>query len=64
MKKIVILTESSEQPDTLIKCLSVLFPECEIQVRSRHAANSEEVGFDFPQGNAVTLKKTVNKADF
>ena len=57
MKKIVILTESSEQPDTLIKCLSVLFPECEIQIQSKQAVSSEDVGFDSPRENAVTLKK-------
>ena len=60
MKKIVILTESSQQPDTLIKCLRVLFPECEIQIQSKHSVSSEDVTLDFPQGNGVKLRKTDN----
>jgi hypothetical protein len=33
--KIVILTRLTEADDRLIACLAMLFPECEIQIRSR-----------------------------
>jgi hypothetical protein len=32
--KIVILTRHAEADDRLIPCLAMLFPECEIQIRS------------------------------
>jgi hypothetical protein len=32
VKKIVMLTDSTEQDDFLIACLQILFPECEIRV--------------------------------
>jgi len=36
MEKIVILTDNSEKDDMLIECLSMLFPECKIEILSRH----------------------------
>jgi len=33
--KIIILTRHAEADDRLIACLAMLFPECEIQIRSR-----------------------------
>jgi len=35
MDKIIILTRHAEADDRLIECLAMLFPECEIQIRSR-----------------------------
>jgi hypothetical protein len=32
--KIVILTRHAEADDRLIACLAMLFPECEIEIRS------------------------------
>lgn len=34
MEKIVIISDRSKEDDSLMTCLSVLFPECEIQVFS------------------------------
>ena len=34
MEKIVIVTDRPEEDDSLIACLSALFPECEIQIFS------------------------------
>lgn len=36
MEKIVIVTDHPEEDDSLIACLRMLFPECEIQIFSRH----------------------------
>ena len=35
MKKIILLREQSEGDDLLVSCLRIMFPECEIQVRSK-----------------------------
>jgi len=37
MEKIVILTGNIETDDYFIKCLKMLFPECEIDVRQKKA---------------------------
>ena len=44
MNKIVIITNNSEKENGLIKCLSVLFPECEIEIKYKQAEGFE----DFP----------------
>jgi hypothetical protein len=38
MNKIVLLTDRPEECETLISCLKILFPECDIQVQSKQAA--------------------------
>ena len=35
LKKIVILTDHPERRDTLTTCLSILFPECQIQLKPK-----------------------------
>jgi len=35
LEKIVIVTDHPEEDDSLIACLRMLFPECEIQIFSR-----------------------------
>lgn len=40
---IIILTGHSEANDSFIALLSMLFPECEIQVLSRRTGNIEDV---------------------
>jgi hypothetical protein len=37
MDKIVLLTDRPEECETLISCLKILFPECEIQVQPKQA---------------------------
>ncbi len=43
MDKIVIVTDPSGENDKLLACLTMLFPECEIQVVPRRVDNFEEV---------------------
>ncbi len=43
MHKIVIITDYSEKGDKLIECLSVLFPECEIQIVPKLGRNFENL---------------------
>jgi len=38
MDKIVLLTDRPEECETLISCLKILFPECEIQVQPKQEA--------------------------
>ena len=38
MDKIVFLTDRPEECESLISCLKILFPECEILVQPKHAA--------------------------
>jgi hypothetical protein len=37
MHKIVIFTDRPEECETLISCLKILFPECEVQVQAKQA---------------------------
>ena len=37
MHKVVIFTDRPEEYETLISCLKILFPECEIQVQPKQA---------------------------
>ena len=41
MDKIVILTGNSERNDSLIECLNILFPECEIEIQSKQTEGFE-----------------------
>ncbi len=38
MNKVVLLTDCPEECETLISCLKILFPECEVQVQPKQAA--------------------------
>jgi len=38
MNKVVLLTDRPEECETLISCLKILFPECEVQVQPKQAA--------------------------
>ena len=42
MEKIVVMTGESERDDNLIKCLEVLFPECEIEIHSRLSGDNDK----------------------
>jgi hypothetical protein len=37
MHDVVIFTDRPEECETLISCLKILFPECEVQVQPKHA---------------------------
>ncbi|MGB2930263.1 MAG: hypothetical protein WBB70_15275 [Desulfobacterales bacterium] len=41
MDKVVLLTNRPEECETLIACLKILFPECEIQVQPKQAGGLE-----------------------
>lgn len=36
MDKIVLITDRPEECETLISCIKIMFPECEIQIQPRH----------------------------
>jgi len=38
MHKVVLLTDRPEESETLISCLKILFPECEVQVQPKQTA--------------------------
>ena len=38
MNKVVLLKDRPEECETLISCLKILFPECEVQVQPKQAA--------------------------
>ena len=48
MRKIVILSDSSEQRGTLASCLRRLFPECGIEMQSRQIRRHRD--FQKPSG--------------
>jgi hypothetical protein len=35
MHKIIFITDQSQRDKELVRCLNMLFPECEIEIRSR-----------------------------
>ncbi len=35
MNKVILLTDRPEECETLISCLKILFPECEVQVQPK-----------------------------
>jgi hypothetical protein len=35
MHKIIFVTDHSQRDKELVRCLNMLFPECEIEIRSR-----------------------------
>jgi len=37
MHKVVIFTDRPDECETLISCLKILFPECEVEVRPKQA---------------------------
>ena len=43
MEKIVILSGASEEDGMLIDCLRILFPECELQIRSGDNDSSRDL---------------------
>ena len=40
MDKVVLLTDRPEECETLISCLKMLFPECEVQVQPKQTVKS------------------------
>jgi len=38
MNRVVLITDRPEECETLISCLKILFPECEVQVQPKQAA--------------------------
>lgn len=46
MEKIVILNGTSEEDNMLFDCLRILFPECEIQIRSGNNDSSRDVSIN------------------
>ena len=42
MDKIVVLSGNTERDDNLVRCLKMLFPECEIEIVSRRSENRKD----------------------
>ena len=53
MNKVVLLTDRPEECETLISCLKILFPECEVQVQPKQAAKL--------QRTSLALKPSTSK---
>ena len=67
MEKIVVLSSQTKVDNTLIKCLKMLFPECEIEVQPQkpkvprgRAAIAETYGKNIPEAkNRETFMSTI-----
>jgi len=46
MHKVVIFTDRPEGCETLISCLKILFPECEVQVQPNQADKLQRMSLD------------------
>ena len=58
MEKIVIVTDHPEEDDSLIVCLRMLFPECQIQIFSRHTESlGDATVVQEPETQKVTKSK-------
>ncbi|MCK4792781.1 MAG: hypothetical protein KAV87_54130 [Desulfobacteraceae bacterium] len=45
MDKVILLTDRPEECETLISCIKILFPECEIQVQPKQAAGLQSTPY-------------------
>jgi hypothetical protein len=54
MERIVILSNPSEEDDILIACLQILFPECEVQVKSKE---TENLGSNHTRSQAMPARR-------
>ena len=58
MERIVVLTGDSDRDDNLIRCLKMLFPECNIEVHSNQPLNDDNPNSTVdPSGNYVLDEK-------
>ena len=61
MEKIVVLTGETEHDETLIKCLRMLFPECEIEIQSKQPdITNDQPSTEDPE-NLDSLDEKLNK---
>jgi len=56
MHKIVIVSDRKEEKRGLASLLSVLFPECEIQIISRRDGSLSSHGLDDEQGEEYVIR--------
>jgi len=55
MHKVVLLTDRPEECETLISCLKILFPECEIQVQAKQAVGLERASLALEPSTAYRM---------
>ncbi len=55
MDKVVFLTDRPEECDPLISCLKLLFPECEVQVQPKQAAELQRTSLDLELSTAYRM---------
>ena len=55
MDKVVFLTDRPEECDPLISCLKLLFPECEVQVQPKQAAELKRTSLDLELSTAYRM---------
>jgi len=53
MNQVILLTDRPEEYETLISCLKILFPECEVHVQPKQAAKF--------QGTSLALEPSISK---
>ena len=46
MHKVVLLTDRPEECETLISCLKILFPECEVLVQPKQVTKLQHASLD------------------
>ena len=56
MDKIVILNGNSERDDSLIECLNILFPECEIEIQSKQIEGFEGFPIRMKENRGVEIR--------
>ena len=61
MEKIVVLTSGSNKDNKLIKCLKMLFPECEIDVQQRVEGNNDPADIIFENDDDLALGEDIEK---
>jgi len=52
MTKVVLLTDRPEECETLISCLKILFPECEVQVQPKQATELQRASLALEPSNS------------
>ena len=55
MDKVILLTNRPEECEPLISCLKLLFPECEVQVQPKQAAELQRTSLDLELSTAYRM---------
>lgn len=61
MEKIVVLTGDANKDDNLINCLKMLFPECDIEIHSKHPESKCDEILSNDHSDLNSLNDKLNK---